>query len=640
MKRVLIAGLLLVALGSLPGFSAESRGPITILGNSDFTKDNGVIAGTGTGEDPYVIANWDIIVPSGEAYGVKVENVTARFKLFALSVSGAIVTEGAAIHVGFVSHATIEGCTVSNSTNGIEISFSTDCVLRQNIMYLSGLGLKVAGESAEEYRHTIDESNEVNNYPIRYLYGREGETVSGITSSNLFVAASRNMTVSDNEIICGDGIQLAFVTGSSITGNRVYRNSPVETNHGISLYQSSGNTIANNQAWNNRRSGIFLWLSTQNQVSNNQLTANDAGISLVASDDNVVSGNAAIMNPSGIELSAGSTGNVILKNIVSDELKDGKAKYSRYGISVEASANNSLEANAITNVEIGISLGAQGNDNVILANTIVGGSGYGILVGGSRNEIAQTLVAQKTQGILFPEAYGKSKQTANMIHDNVLADNGRHLYLGHDADGNRLYRNVFLGGGTTLVSDYGTDLWTISGTGNYWGNYEGNDQNGDGIGDSSILVPVGAFDTAPLMSPLFALGDMGVLSRLARADLKLRTGGGKNLSIPVLIADEGYSRFVGFRGFPVVLFPSFPGILFAFGQDVDSQFTMDTVQVPLDIAFFDATGAFAGGTTMEVGKSSLYTAKTAFRYALELPSGALKAQGIGEGSYLTLPVGK
>lgn len=640
MRRVLFAGVLALALGSWTALCADTRGPITILGNGDFTKENGVVAGAGTEEDPYVIGNWNIVVPTGAVYGIKVENVTARFKLIGISIDGATATEGAAIHLGFVSHATIEGCTVSNSANGIDLSFCTDCTLRQNVMYVSGLGLEVSGESADEYRHAIDESNEVNNNPIRYLYGREGETVSGIKSNNLFVVASRNMTISDNEIICGDGIQLAFVTDSSVTGNKVYRASATPTDHGISLYQCSRNTVSDNQAWNNRHSGIFLWLSSQNQVSANQLTANDTGISLVASEDNVLSGNAIAMTPTGIELSAGSTGNLIEKSIITDDLKEGKAQYARYGISVEASSNNRLEANAIANVEIAVSLGTQGNDNTILANTIVGGSGYGIMVGGSRNEIAQNLVAQKSQGILFSEAFGKSKQTGNVVHDNVFADNGRHLYLGHDADANQLYRNALLGAGSTLVSDYGTDAWTVSGTGNYWGNYEGTDQNGDGIGDSSILVPAGAYDTAPLMSAAFAAGDMGVLSRLAKSDLSLRTGGGKALTIPALVANEGYSRFVGFRGFPAVLLPGFPGILFVFDQDVDSQFTMDTVQVALDIAFFTSDGTFAGGTTMEVGSTKLYTARNPFRYALELPSGTLKAQGIGEGSHLTVPVGK
>jgi uncharacterized membrane protein (UPF0127 family) len=263
------------------------------------------------------------------------------------------------------------------------------------------------------------------------------------------------------------------------------------------------------------------------------------------------------------------------------------------------------------------------------------------MIEGSRNEVSQNLIAQKSKGLLLPEEAGKSKQTGNVVHDNVFADNSQDVYLGHDADSTRLYRNAFLGGGSTLVFDYGTaTAWTVAGVGNYCGDYTGTDQNGDGVGDSSIFVPAGAYDTAPIVSPAFALSDMGVLSRLTELNLALRTADGKTLAIPALVADEGYSRFVGFRGFPAALLPGFPGILFAFDQDQQGRFTMETVKVGLDIAFFDAAGAFAGGATMEPEATGLYSAKNPFRYALELAAGALKAQGIGNGSTLTPPAGK
>ncbi|MFC2106627.1 hypothetical protein ACFLS0_07760, partial [Candidatus Bipolaricaulota bacterium] len=59
----------------------SQRGPISILGDTDFTTENGVVGGTGTQDDPYVVAGWEIVVPSGEYYGVRIENVTAQFAL-------------------------------------------------------------------------------------------------------------------------------------------------------------------------------------------------------------------------------------------------------------------------------------------------------------------------------------------------------------------------------------------------------------------------------------------------------------------------------------------------------------------------------------------------------------------------------
>jgi len=637
MRRVFFVAVFLALFGSLAALGSQLRAPITILGNADFTQENGVVGGSGTDADPYIIAGWEINVPAGVASAVKIENVSARFVVRGLLVRGAVMESGAAIHLGFVTGGTIENCSIQDSMNGIEVEFSTDAVVRGNVLYVSGQGLRVTGESADEYRHAIDESNVLNNYPIRYLYGRQGETVSGITSSNLYVVSSRDMTISDNEILCGDGIQLAFVTDSRVAGNVVHRTSAAATEHGISLYECTGNTITANLVSNNRRSGINLWLSSGNHVTMNQLDANDTGISLAASDDNEISGNLVRFNPSGIVLAAGSTGNVVEKNSVYDN--DGK--YSKYGISVQQSAYNRIEQNGIVGVETGIELAQLGDNNTVLANTIVGASGYAVSITGSDNEIAGNLIAQKNEGVIFPETLGKARPMRNRIHDNVFAENVRHVYLGIDTEANVLYKNAFLGSASLVVLDRGANAWTDPEGGNFWENYAGGDANGDGIGDVPVTIgPAGSKDTSPILSAAFAQANLGILTGLDRVDARLRTANGKELSIPVLVADAPYSWFVGFRGFPALLFAGFPGILFSFGKDTDVSFTMETVVIPLDIAFFDSTGAYAGGAAMEAEATTRYKASVPIAYALELPSGTLKNQGIGAGAQLVLPVAR
>ena len=89
---IVILGLGLFALGT-------ERGPITILSDSDFTSENGVIAGTGTPDDPYIIAGWDIRVPEGELYGVRIENTDSYFILRGVRCSGPRTRAG----LGFIS---------------------------------------------------------------------------------------------------------------------------------------------------------------------------------------------------------------------------------------------------------------------------------------------------------------------------------------------------------------------------------------------------------------------------------------------------------------------------------------------------------------------------------------------------------
>ena len=56
MKRFRFALLTLIAVLGLSLAGMGARGPIVILGNSDFTAENGIVAGSGTAEDPYIIA--------------------------------------------------------------------------------------------------------------------------------------------------------------------------------------------------------------------------------------------------------------------------------------------------------------------------------------------------------------------------------------------------------------------------------------------------------------------------------------------------------------------------------------------------------------------------------------------------------
>lgn len=630
MKRISMLVLLAVMTLAVIGFAGGTHAPILILGNSDFTAANGVVGGTGTAADPYIISGWEITVPQNAKYAIKIENTSAHFVIRGVIIRGVAAADGAAISLGFVSAGKLEKCLISDSRNGIEISSSTGITMTGNVISVQGTGLRITGENADEYNLAIDQTNELNNKPIRYFYGEDGKTVTGITSNNLYFAACKNMTITNNKITNGDGIHLAFVQDSTVSGNEVYRTSPVPTEHGISLYRSDGNTVTDNVLQNNRFAGIYVWLSSHNTFTNNQFLANDSGIILAASDDNKVDDNMAFANPVGIELRAGSTKNEIARNIITHP-------NTKYGIVLDQAVDNTVEANVITDAETGIRLAAQGDNNTIESNTIVKAA-YAISISGSNNEIKKNLIAQNTRGILFPETYGKVIVRGNSIHDNVFSDNNNHIYLNNDSKANQIYLNTFLGGGTALVEDYGKNTWTVNGKGNYWGDYKGTDANGDGIGDKPVFIyPAAVADSAPILSLAQANDNLGVLSTLPVDDLVITLADGSKITLPVLQADRGNARFVGFRGFPAALIKGAPGILFSFSNQATRRFTMETVPFPLDIAFFDSTGAYVGSLAMKAQSKDLYTAKAAFQYALELQTGKVAALGIGVGAKLVDP---
>src|SRR5256885_3318034 len=53
------------------------QGTIFIDGNGNFTPASGVVGGSGTPSDPFVIAGWTILAPSGP--GIQIRNTNAYF---------------------------------------------------------------------------------------------------------------------------------------------------------------------------------------------------------------------------------------------------------------------------------------------------------------------------------------------------------------------------------------------------------------------------------------------------------------------------------------------------------------------------------------------------------------------------------
>jgi uncharacterized membrane protein (UPF0127 family) len=82
------------------------------------------------------------------------------------------------------------------------------------------------------------------------------------------------------------------------------------------------------------------------------------------------------------------------------------------------------------------------------------------------------------------------------------------------------------------------------------------------------------------------------------------------------------------------------GMIFRFEADTSGSFWMKDTPLPLSIAWFDAAGRFVSATDMEpcvdLPACPTYGAAGPYRYALEVPKGALPALGVGPGSKLVL----
>ena len=82
----------------------------------------------------------------------------------------------------------------------------------------------------------------------------------------------------------------------------------------------------------------------------------------------------------------------------------------------------------------------------------------------------------------------------------------------------------------------------------------------------------------------------------------------------------------------------YDGMLFKFASDTNGSFYMKDTPLPLSIAFFDATGDFVSTTDMapciHQPSCPTYSAARPYRWALEVPQGALPRLAIGPGTRL------
>ena len=82
----------------------------------------------------------------------------------------------------------------------------------------------------------------------------------------------------------------------------------------------------------------------------------------------------------------------------------------------------------------------------------------------------------------------------------------------------------------------------------------------------------------------------------------------------------------------------YDGMLFKFAADTNTAFYMKDTPLPLSIAFFDAAGQFVSTTDMapciHQASCPTYPAARPYRWALEVPQGALPRLAIGPGTRL------
>lgn len=102
--------------------------PISIRSDAEFTPQNGVTAGSGMPDDPYVISNLEIDA-SAVPYGILVESTVAAFRIEDCHIFGAI---SSAVRLVATQSASVVHCSLEQSDTAIQLLESEGALVTGN----------------------------------------------------------------------------------------------------------------------------------------------------------------------------------------------------------------------------------------------------------------------------------------------------------------------------------------------------------------------------------------------------------------------------------------------------------------------------------------------------------------------------
>lgn len=154
------------------------RDIIKIESDDDFTSENGVIGGSGTSADPYIIERWHIDA-DGYNYGIYIANTTKYFVVKNCLVKNA---DDIDIYIYNASHGKVEFSIVraSTSTDSVKIEISSDVSIENS--YIKGYSLL----STVNHGIIIQGSSNINIQSTEISQSYYGIMV--YSSSDIFVA--------------------------------------------------------------------------------------------------------------------------------------------------------------------------------------------------------------------------------------------------------------------------------------------------------------------------------------------------------------------------------------------------------------------------------------------------------------------
>jgi len=154
------------------GGDLQDRNPIVITSDYEFTAKNGVVAGSGTVDDPYIIEGWQIDAGYHD-YGIRIDRTSRYFVIRNVEISGAAK---AAIFLSYVRNALVQDCKLTGNWIGITLNFASynrvsGCTLASNA---EGLHLRFSRDN-----QVLSNAIYGNDYAAIWLYASNTNEIVG-----------------------------------------------------------------------------------------------------------------------------------------------------------------------------------------------------------------------------------------------------------------------------------------------------------------------------------------------------------------------------------------------------------------------------------------------------------------------------
>lgn len=273
---LLAAVMLVLGTGYAQAPALISHAPISISGNAGFTQPpavSGVVGGSGTPTDPWIIENWKIGA-TGAANAIYIEDTTDYF----------------IIRNCKVFNADLDGILFRNVENGkiLNSEVSSNVLLgaqKPGEEEVEGCGITLI-ESANI--DILEETRVFDNYGtgICVIESRDSTIVATTVERNkkvgIYLSMSSKILIEETTVTSNDmnGIELIRSGNNELLRSTVSDNGirgPRYNRVGIILFESHDNTIAENEVRLNYETGIVLSSSAGNDVFLNTVQQNGAG---------------------------------------------------------------------------------------------------------------------------------------------------------------------------------------------------------------------------------------------------------------------------------------------------------------------------------------------------------------------------